>query len=248
MSGAIIYEGPSIIDKAPIVVIATGLNASSRNKKTGGVVQIWILRADCEPHIAAKDGRDISICGLCMHRTDTDGRRTCYVVVHQAPLAVYRAYARGLYSYISPEVVGKDRVIRVGAYGDPAAVPAYIWASLLKFAQGWTGYTHQRNYPTPEVRKNAKKLRQWCMASADSVKDAEDAQANGWRTFRILPVSDTAALPSERVCPASAEAGKLTTCEACQACSGASGRGHSSITVQAHGRNALLLSAKLLTA
>lgn len=247
MTGVIIYEGPSLIDGAPIVAIATGLGARSRNEKTGGVIQTWILRADCEPHVAAKDGRDVSICGQCMHRADANGKRTCYVVLHQAPLAVFRAYQRGSYTYMSPEIVGEGRTVRLGSYGDPAAVPSYVWGRLLRRAAGWTGYTHQRNHPLPRVRRNAERLKRWCMASADSIEDAQQAHADSWRTFRVLPATGGTHLPSERVCPASAEAGKLTNCEACRACSGVAGRGHSSITIRAHGRGAGLLSSKLLT-
>lgn len=247
MNGAVLYEGPSVIDGAPIVVIATGLRATSRNKKTGRMVQTWILRADCEPHKAAKDGRDVSICGHCIHRADASGRRTCYVVTHQAPLAIFRTYQRGSYSRIAPETVGDGRIVRIGSYGDPAAVPAVVWGRLLRRAKGWTGYTHQRTHPLARVRRNAERLRKWCMASADSVEDAQQAHAASWRTFRVLPTTGGAHLPSERACPASAEAGKLTTCDACRACSGLTGRGHSSITIQAHGSNAGFLSSKLLT-
>jgi hypothetical protein len=43
MKSGIIYKGPSRIDGAPIVVLAT---YSNRNTKTGAVVQTYILRDD----------------------------------------------------------------------------------------------------------------------------------------------------------------------------------------------------------
>ena len=46
MKSAIIYNGPSLLDGQPIVVIAT---YSNRNKKTGHVVQTYILRSDINP-------------------------------------------------------------------------------------------------------------------------------------------------------------------------------------------------------
>ena len=46
MSGFIIYEGPSQIDGAPIVAIAT---LKSRNRKNGAMIQTWILRAYMHP-------------------------------------------------------------------------------------------------------------------------------------------------------------------------------------------------------
>ena len=45
-NGAIIYRGPSLLDGKPIVVIAVGLNSSSKNRKTGNMLQTYILRDD----------------------------------------------------------------------------------------------------------------------------------------------------------------------------------------------------------
>lgn len=248
MNSRIIYEGPSVIDARPIVVVATGLEDDSANSKTGAMIQTWILCADCAPQEAAKNGRDKSICGNCVHRADENGKRSCYVTLFHAPRAVFAAYARGSYTYEDPEVVGANRFVRLGSYGDPAAVPASVWRRLLKHATGWTGYTHQHNHPSARVRRNAEKLRPWCMASVESVLGANKAHAAGWRTFRVLPTTGGTHLQSERVCPASAEAGKLTTCEACRACSGTVGRGTSSIVIQAHGVSAKALNDKLKVA
>jgi hypothetical protein len=88
MKNGIIYQGPSLLDGAPIVVIA---NYSKSNRKTGGVVQTYILRADMNPLEASKTGADFSICGDCKHKgtptTDktrkTALKRTCYVILGQ---------------------------------------------------------------------------------------------------------------------------------------------------------------------
>jgi len=61
------------------------------------------------------------------------------------------------------------------------------------------------------------------MASVDTPAERVEAEAMGWRTFRVrLP--DEALLPHEAICPASAEAGHKLTCEKCMACDGANGR------------------------
>jgi len=65
MKSAIIYNGPSLLDGKPIVVIAT---YSNRNTKTGHVVQTYILRSDIHPLEASKTGEDYSICGECPMR------------------------------------------------------------------------------------------------------------------------------------------------------------------------------------
>ena len=50
--GYIAYEGKSLIDKSPIVVIVTALNKSG-NSKTGDMVQTFIIRSDVDPVTAA---------------------------------------------------------------------------------------------------------------------------------------------------------------------------------------------------
>ena len=69
-NAAIIYEGPSVIDGKPIVAIAT---YSGRNRKTGAMVQTYILRADLNPLDASKTGEDASICGRQLGRPDGAG-------------------------------------------------------------------------------------------------------------------------------------------------------------------------------
>ena len=72
-SGVILYQGPSLLDGAPIVVIATGLENSSNNK-TGNMIQTHILCADMLPVAAIQEGKDSSICGDCVHRGDGTGK------------------------------------------------------------------------------------------------------------------------------------------------------------------------------
>lgn len=228
MNGAILYQGPSLLDGAPIVAIAVGLGSHSSNRKTGDMVQTYILRADVAPTEAVKTGQDSSICGQCPHRGNGDGKgRTCYVNVVQAPNQIWKAYRRGSYPMIENiSELGQKRIVRLGSYGDPAAVPVEIWRALTKNCVAHTGYTHQWR-KSPE-------LRELCMASADSVADAAEARLQGWRTFRVAMPCDPIKMPGESVCPASAAAGKKLTCEECRACGGANGR-KGSIVIQAHG-------------
>ena len=60
--GFILYDGPSVLDGQPIVVIAT---METSNRKTGQMVQTWIIRSDISPTDAAKIGLDSSVCGHC---------------------------------------------------------------------------------------------------------------------------------------------------------------------------------------
>jgi len=244
-NGKILFQGSSLIDGKPIVVIAIGLNNSSRNKKTGGMIQTYILRSDIAPIKAIQSGEDYSICGNCPKRgiatgTANEGRE-CYVTVGQGPTVVYKSFKRGAYPVaVESELasIGENRNVRLGTYGDPAAAPAYIWQLLVSKSAGHTGYTHQW--------RNASALKNLCMASADSESDAIEAHAKGWRTFRVALPTDAPKLAKESVCPASAEAGKKLTCETCMACSGANGR-KGSIVIQAHGGFAVMANIKKRT-
>ena len=225
MSGFVFFRGPSPIDGAPIVAIAT---LESRNFKTGDMVQTWILREDIAPLDAIKSGADRSICGNCRHRGIT-----CYVDVARAPSMVFDAYHRGQYIDLSddPETVAMliaQRIVRMGAYGDPAMVPIKQWRMLLAGSAGRTGYTHAWR------RMWAQALKPYVMASVDSVKEQDIARAMGWRTFRVRTESEGLQV-NEFACPASPEGGLRKQCITCKACDGADRPGKASATIIVHG-------------
>lgn len=226
-NGYVIYRGPSRLDGAPIVAIA--LVSKSDNSKTGDVTQTYILRSDVHPIEAVRTGADVSICGTCPHRGDGTGKgRTCYVTLAHGPRAVYAAFAAGKYPDATPSEVARmvaGRVVRLGTYGDPAAVPVEVWRALIADARGWTGYTHQWRV--------APAFRALCMASVDSEAERAEAIAEGWRTFRVRAVG-APIMPAEVTCPASVEAGKRTTCADCRLCAGTSTQAKT-ITILAHG-------------
>lgn len=232
-NGIILWAGASLLDGAPIIVVATGL-AKSRNVKTGNMLQTWIIRADMHPVDAVKSGADASICGDCKHRGEiVDGAvvgRSCYVLVHNAPASVYRTVAAGKYPVAegAAEIaaVGRGRIVRLGSYGDPAAVPFWVWEALVSEAVAHTGYTHQW--------RRAPELAALCMASCDSADDLAAARMLGFRAFRVRRSTDPV-LPREVICPASAEAGFKTTCSACRACGGTSAKARADIVIAAHG-------------
>jgi hypothetical protein len=229
-SGLIIYDGPSLLDGKPIVCIATGIfqSKTSNNVKTGDMIQTWIIRKDIHPHEAVQKGEDKSICGDCKHRRGTGG--ACYVIPAQAPSQIYKAYLKGNYIPLDNDniVLFKNRLLRLGAYGDPSAVPYEIWEKLLKRTVGHTGYSHQWKNP-----KIDKRLQEICMASVDNPFEFEEANKAGWRTFRVKSINDSL-LKGEFVCPASEEQGKRLTCQTCLACCG----GHppkGSVVINVHG-------------
>ena len=222
-NGLIVYTGPSAIDGRPIVVILTGLASSSSNEKTGGLVQSWILRADVEPHVALKTGDDASVCGQCIHRpilARQTGDAPCYVRVGEAPLSVYRAFARGSYPRAQTleqvRAALQGRRLRIGSYGDPAAAPVGLWQTLTSLSAGHVGYTHQWQ----SVGFDHASWAPLVMASADSADEARQAQSLGMRYFRVSIGVDKA--PMEVTCPASVEGGRKTQCADCMLCGGTS--------------------------
>lgn len=237
-NGAVIYRGPSQLDGAPILVIVTGLASGSTNVKTGSLLQTWILREDVSPIEAIHSGADASICGACPHRGRIeDGRnvgRSCYVQVFQAPRNVWQTERKGAYPQLSlsdlPQL-GEGRRVRLGAYGDPAAVPFEVWAALLSRADAWTGYTHQWRVVSSDLSR-------YVMASCDTPADYLDAKAAGWRTFRVR-TSGEVLNAKEIVCPASKEAGVKTNCAACVACGGHGAKARADVAIIAHGSAAI---------
>lgn len=224
----IVYEGPSSIDGAPIVVILTGLDQSSANGKTGDLVQSFIIRADVEPHDALRTGDDASVCGMCPHRPlivrmlATAGivSSPCYVRVSESVLSVFRAYRRGSYARASSiaqvAAVLRGRKLRLGTYGDPAAAPVGLWELLVSLSSGHVGYTHQWQ----AVGFDAQAWSPLVMASVDSADEAQQAVALGMRYFRVSIGIDKQ--PLEVTCPASAEGGRKTQCSNCMLCGGTS--------------------------
>jgi hypothetical protein len=228
-TGFILYEGPSLLDGAPIVAIAT---LESSNVKTGNMIQTWILRQDVAPLDALKSGEDASICGDCKHRPALGG--ACYVDVSRAPSGVWKAYRRGRYPHAEAiSSIGRGRMVRLGAYGDPMAVPARVWQLLIAGAAGHTGYTHQwRNAGLPIGQRAA--INRMVMASADDPIEASTAREQGLRYFRIRLEGEPLA-PREFTCPASEEGGFRRTCATCGACDGSKRPGAASVVIVVHG-------------
>lgn len=230
-AGYVIYDGPSMIDGERIVAIVSGLRGS-KNAKTGNMVQTYIIRPDVDPITAVHTGADESICGDCIHRGDGTGKgRSCYVVLMHGPLVTYRAFLRGAYEAATPVDVADivaGRMLRLGTYGDPAAVPLPVWEALVSKAKGFTGYTHQWRHIDPAWSRLV-------MASADTPIDAIEAWQKGFRTFRVGAAPMTG---REINCPASEEAGKRTQCIDCGLCMGTTSRSPVSIQIAPHGGGA----------
>jgi hypothetical protein len=242
-TGFVFYRGPSLIDGKPIVGIC--LVGKSSNVKTGTMVQTYILRSDVHPVESVKTGSDVSICGSCPHRlmvrdyydrkskkVKNGLKRTCYVNLGHGPTAVFSGLMRGIYPSVNPVLLSKlkGRMLRLGTYGDPAAIPQAYWNMLLNAEiSGHTGYTHQWQTSLGDV---------WIgrlMASVDNATERLKAWKAGWKTFAVLNTSETHTDAQSATCPSSKEytekTGKKVQCADCKLCNGS--KAH--VAIQGHG-------------
>lgn len=243
--GFIAWSGLSQIDGKPIVLIVTQLSPQKNriNRKTDAMAQTYILRSDMHPVEAMQTGADVSICGDCVHRPDASRLpllvRSCYVAP-RGPGVVYKAFARGSYPDLTnwkgmQALLLEGKALRMGSYGDPGTVPFEVWENLVQHTSHNTGYTHQ--WRTCDTRFSS-----LLMASADTRSQVDQANARGFRTFRVVAGEVRRnKRPDEMICPASAEAGRKLTCLSCPskiACNGHRFSATKNTVIQAHGAGA----------
>lgn len=233
MTSLIVYEGASALDGKPVVAVLT---QGSANRKTGAMAQLWILRADVEPHVAVKTGEDVSVCGDCVHRGVNGKGRTCYVLTHNAPLSIYRAYRRGSYAQATPETLRaatEGARVRLGAYGDPLALPLDVLEEVIKHAAGYTGYSHQWR-----GRKGDARAARLVMASVETSEQALEATAAGYRYFRARDVGEE--VPGNEIdCPSE----RGIQCADCGLCAGTKRAAARSVSIELHGGTAVMANA-----
>lgn len=212
----LLYCGPSELDNQWIAVVASGYASKTVNSKTGRVLQTYIMRADVNPWEASQQKLDSSICGDCPHRWSLGGG--CYVNLRTVN-NVWQAWRRGSYNNRKYQLAWQkflenkgDWTIRLGSYGDPAAVPREVWDKLLEGAKGHTGYTHQWKKPQGQAVLDI------CMASVDTAEDAELCKTAGVRYFQVVPHdSKLADMVGSIECLSDA---KGLTCAECRICYG----------------------------
>jgi hypothetical protein len=211
------------------VIIATGFSKASDNRKTGDMIQIWILCKAEDPVTAIRTGLDRIICGNCRHRGHEENgkhgvERTCYVNEGKAPLRIWRAWQAGNYPPLRSLEGFVGRKVRFGAYGDPVHIPLPLALAIAGVASGHTGYTHQWRKPSLQGWKTL------LMASVDSVAELVIARSLGWSTFRV----GSEAQANESLCASEAIG---TPCSVCLLCAGARG-GLESVHIPPHGKGA----------
>ena len=212
------HDGISALDGTHIYGILTGTQIKSQNPKTGDMLQAWFLVQSVKPRTAVDLGLDAATCGDCPLRGNV-----CYVNLDQAPRQVWQYETDKGYS-LESDYGKRDAPIRLGAYGEPTSVPFETIETLIA-GRSHTGYTHQ-------WRTCDQRFKSILMASCDTESEATEAQAMGWRTFRV-DHDGTTVNANEARCPASKESGHKTTCANCLLCAG-SGKSAKSIVIKEH--------------
>jgi hypothetical protein len=238
-------------DVSPVSAIATGADAAicGECKMRGRVVSL-----DTATHIAW--GLDPSRRRALLQRIESarghgestlNIERACYVRTEQAPTVIYKSYRAGSYPNVTPGVAAnmvRGGELRVGAYGDSAALPIGAVRPLADAADVLTNYTHAPGYSPGR----AKRLAPFTMASADSPGQALAYQEQGFRTFRVSSDYTTRGdgtrlvgdlLPGEYQCPKTLD--HSVTCIDCGLCDGNRRGIAANIAAPVHGRGAAYL-------
>ena len=200
--------------------VLLAFTTESSNQKTGGMGQVWVLHPDDYPLAISKAGKDDRVCGSCPLRHSLGG--ACYVTLFQGPRAVYMGWVNSGKRIDDPlDVLAlcQDKKIRIGAYGDPAHIPAWLAGEIMAAAKGWTAYSHAWRNPVVAATWKGK-----AMASCDSPSQLRMAESQGWAGFVVT----TEKLHGVKQC---LNETKGTQCIDCLKCDGH----HKSISINPHG-------------
>jgi len=165
-----------------IVVIAT---RDSDNRKTGKMIQLWVINRNIHPVESIRSGTDAMLqCRGCAFASG----KGCYV--GSLPLmAIWRKYSKGEYDKLEPGTQAwadywVDVKVRFGAYGNPSLIPLDIVSDIVERCESHTGYFHDWHL-MPAC--DAVAYGRYFMASCEPCNVAQ-AQAMGLRTFTVYPV------------------------------------------------------------
>lgn len=105
----------------------------------------------------------------------------CYVIPWTVPKLMHELHAKAPRVYYRKAIEAIEecgRVVRLGAVGDPTAVPLQFWKTIIPTELWGPTYTQRWREVDYHWRDHA-------MASVDTYDDAKVARDRGWRTFRV---------------------------------------------------------------
>lgn len=204
-------------------LVFTAMNGST-NRKTGDMIQTYLLDRETLTSEPKVFGAKCSACPMvdkCYVSQDKGAvRRALKKLLGEGS----RSYAHATLDQVLPLLSG--RLIRLGTYGDPSALPLSDLKAIVSSAKGHTGYTHFWREIDPAYSK-------FLMASCESLSDETEARLVGYRAFRVLLKGQEAhEVGARSVECLNASVG--LTCAECLLCSGTEGKGSSSIYIHEH--------------
>lgn len=218
-----VIEIPSAIRPDRNVVIVAKYNAN--NKKTGLMVQISIL--DTSLNLRKIDGSEEN--GQGCSRPQCSAFDGCYVRSFFAHVGSidknlndYRAGTLPKMNWVSFMALINGLDVRLGEFGDPAAMGLRYVEEIARRARKHTGYTHR-------WKSCDQDLRFFLMASVENQPDYDLARKMGWKCFYVggNPVKGDV-----MQCPNEGPSGLL--CNQCGLCKGANAK--FSISIEPHGQ------------
>lgn len=238
MNSFLLYSGPAARPYRGDVTVVVFLSES--NPKTGPCIAVAILPGDGRDAAQARArGEDLSACGSCTLRSlASGGKGGCYV--SGPALMGYAGSASAAWRRADPFAMPEAPAglpMRLGAYGDPAAVPSEVLARLESWHDGMAwGYTHGWRHSA------AQHLRASCMASCETNADTIEARAKGWRVYQIVSAAPGAVEASGL---AECESAQGVACSDCGACAGDAARADAGRAIVVHGPSVKKASAVL---
>lgn len=218
-----IYEGPSTVNGAVIMLgvsalkrLKGGVVGTSKNTKTGPMIQVGAMLRDVHPVEAVRNGADEAICGSCPLRPvvhnklkmtgDQVSKYACYVLTYRK-VAQWKSLKACAVDLAGALEAISGQSVRFGEYGNMSSVPREILEPLLKATKHHTLYEHEWRNPENQW------LREYSMASVHSEQERQEAKSLGWRTFRTGNAANT----GEILCP---HYTNKIQCIKCNLCSG----------------------------
>lgn len=236
MQSFILYHGPAAKPYKGVITVVVFMSES--NPKTGPCIAVAILPGDGKRAMSdRKAGLDVSVCGVCPFRSlASGGKGGCYVSAFA--LMGYAGSAAAAWKRADPYAFPESTILpmRLGAYGDPAAIPVDAFNRLMDWHGGscW-GYTHGWRHSA------AQHLKGTCMASVETPEHQTQAVAKGWRVYRIVASLQAIKATGLTEC----ESAKGVECIACGACSGDKARQDHGRAIVIHGASRKRASASL---
>lgn len=265
----IFYDGPSMLNPSEQVMGIVQLVASQASK-TEGMLQSWVFPSAIKTAVDAWEYRkkqpspckimlDKGMDRACCHNCDLRGKISggsgeCYchgqVLMFGANMML-KAMSRNGWPTISMELLEAELMtarmrgdlMRNTAYGEPMCLPDQYLLPLVTMPG--TGYTHAWDEIPME---RAWIYQRYMMASVRPEKEAA-ATEMGWRCF-VMQEPDQYSINKETQapCPASAEAGRKSSCGSCKACSGKQGSHWKNMVIINHSRENNLKKANAAVA